>query len=72
MLDGRHAASGGRVGRRGGGYYPVWSGVEPGQRVVTAGAVLLDAETRLNPGVAAGYFGASRRDPGRNCLEVKA
>jgi hypothetical protein len=28
---------------------------------VTAGAVLLDAETRLNPGVATGYFGAGGR-----------
>jgi Cu(I)/Ag(I) efflux system membrane fusion protein len=31
-------------------YYPVLSGVEPGQRVVTRGAFLLDAENRLNPG----------------------
>lgn len=54
-----------RLGRRCGEFYPVWSGVEPGQRVVTAGAVLLDAETRLNPSVAASYFGAGSRDPGR-------
>jgi Cu(I)/Ag(I) efflux system membrane fusion protein len=52
-----------RVGRRYGDFYPVRSGLEPGQRVATAGAVLLDAETRLNPSVAAGYFGAGSRTP---------
>ena len=31
-----------------------------GQRVAFAGAFLLDAETRLNPSLAAGYFGAGR------------
>jgi hypothetical protein len=50
-----------RLGRRYGGFYPVVSGLEPGQRVAAAGAVLLDAETRLNPSVAATYFGAATR-----------
>lgn len=50
-----------QLGRRCEGWYPVRSGLEPGQRVVTAGAVLLDAETRLNPSVAASYFGAGSR-----------
>ncbi|HJT77798.1 MAG TPA: heavy metal-binding domain-containing protein, partial [Gemmataceae bacterium] len=48
------------VGPRSGDYYPVLRGLEAGQRVVAAGAFLLDAETRLNPSVAAGYFGAGR------------
>ncbi|WP_165223505.1 heavy metal-binding domain-containing protein [Aquisphaera insulae] len=48
------------AGPRCGDVYPVASGLEPGQRVATRGAFLLDAETRLNPGLAAGYFGASR------------
>jgi hypothetical protein len=47
-------------GPRCGDYYPVVRGLEAGQRVATAGAFLLDAETRLNPGVAAVYFGANR------------
>jgi hypothetical protein len=50
-----------RLGRRYGDYYPVVSGLEPGQQVAAAGAVLLDAETRLNPSVAASYFGAATR-----------
>ena len=51
-----------------GTYYPVLSGLEPGQRVATAGAVLLDAETRLNPSVAASYFGAGPRGIRRHRL----
>jgi membrane fusion protein, copper/silver efflux system len=47
------------VGPRCDGYYPVVRGLEPDQRVAATGAFLLDAETRLNPSVAAGYFGAS-------------
>jgi hypothetical protein len=46
------------VGPRSGTYYPVIRGVEPGWRVVKRGAFLLDAETRLNPSLAASYFGA--------------
>ncbi|MFO0848557.1 MAG: hypothetical protein U0871_08380 [Gemmataceae bacterium] len=49
------------VGRRCGDLYPVRGGLDFGQRVVTAGAVLLDAETRLNPALAASYFGAGAR-----------
>jgi Cu(I)/Ag(I) efflux system membrane fusion protein len=50
-----------RLGRRCGDTYAVLTGLEPGQAVVTAGAFLLDAETRLNPGAAASYFGAGPR-----------
>jgi hypothetical protein len=48
------------VGPRCGDSYPVLHGLTPGQRVVTAGAFLLDAETRLNPALATAYFGAAR------------
>ena len=48
------------VGRRCGAFYPVLKGLQSGQRVATAGAFLIDAETRLNPSLAAGYFGANR------------
>jgi len=49
------------LGRRCGGHYPVVRGLAPGDRVVIAGAFLLDAETRLNPALAASYFGAGSR-----------
>jgi Cu(I)/Ag(I) efflux system membrane fusion protein len=48
------------VGPRCGDHYPVLSGPPPGQRVATAGAFLIDAEVRLNPALAASYFGAAR------------
>ena len=47
------------LGPRADGWYPVISGVAVGDRVVAAGAFLVDAETRLNPSAAAAYFGAS-------------
>jgi membrane fusion protein, copper/silver efflux system len=40
-------------------YFPVLSGLEDGERVVTAGSFLLDAETRLNPALGSTYIGGS-------------
>jgi multidrug efflux pump subunit AcrA (membrane-fusion protein) len=48
------------LGRRCGDDYPVIRGLEAGQRVATAGGVLIDAEAKLNPSLAASYFGANR------------
>jgi Cu(I)/Ag(I) efflux system membrane fusion protein len=48
------------LGRRCGDYYPVVRGLEAGQRVATTGAFLIDAEAKLNPSLAASYFGAMR------------
>ncbi len=56
MFDGVEVVLGPRCGDA----YPVIKGLEPGQRVATAGAFLIDAETRLNPSLAASYFGAGR------------
>lgn len=53
------------LGPRCGGWFPVVSGLEPGDRVVTQGAFLVDAETRLNPSLAASYFGAGAAASGR-------
>ncbi|MCK6478804.1 MAG: efflux RND transporter periplasmic adaptor subunit [Planctomycetaceae bacterium] len=47
------------LGARADGFYPVISGLAGGERVVAAGAFLIDAETRLNPAASAAYFGAS-------------
>jgi membrane fusion protein, copper/silver efflux system len=48
-----------QLGPRAGEYFPVMKGLAAGDRVVTQGAFLLDAETRLNPAAAAAYFGAA-------------
>jgi hypothetical protein len=48
------------LGPRCGDFYPIVRGLDPGRRIATTGAFLLDAETRLNPSLAAGYFGAAR------------
>ena len=40
-------------------YYPVLQGLTVGDRVVTSGSFLLDAETRLNPAAGSIYFGGS-------------
>lgn len=43
----------------GGTYYPVLAGLVEGDRVVTAGSFLIDAETRLNPALGSTYIGGS-------------
>jgi Cu(I)/Ag(I) efflux system membrane fusion protein len=48
-----------QLGPRAGGFYPVLHGLEPGERVATAGSFLIDAETRLTGGLGSIYFGAS-------------
>ena len=40
-------------------FYPVLSGVAEGDRLVTAGSFLIDAETRLNPALGSTYIGGS-------------
>jgi hypothetical protein len=40
-------------------YYPILKGLSEGERIVTAGSFLIDAETRLNPAAGSIYFGGS-------------
>lgn len=40
-------------------FYPVLNGMHLGDRVVTSGSFLVDAETRLNPAAGSIYFGGS-------------
>jgi Cu(I)/Ag(I) efflux system membrane fusion protein len=47
------------LGPRCGDYYPVLRGLQAGDRVVTNGSFLIDAETRLTAGAGSSYFGAS-------------
>lgn len=62
----RHEYEGVRVdlgprmaGPDGAPYFPVFSGLDAGQTVVTAGSFLIDAETRLNPAAGSIYIGGS-------------
>ena len=48
-----------KLGPRVGDLLPIREGLKAGQRVATSGAFLIDAETRLNPSLAVGYFGAA-------------
>ncbi|MBA3312295.1 MAG: efflux RND transporter periplasmic adaptor subunit [Planctomycetaceae bacterium] len=47
------------LGPRVGDQFPVLAGLQPGDKVATAGSFLIDAETRLNPAAASAYFGAT-------------
>ncbi|HEY4761373.1 MAG TPA: hypothetical protein VIH42_12400, partial [Thermoguttaceae bacterium] len=47
------------LGPRNGEFYPVIKGLNEGDKVAGAGGFLIDAETRLNPGAASTYYGAS-------------
>ena len=40
-------------------YYPVLKGLSAGDRIVSSGSFLIDAETRLNPAAGSIYFGGS-------------
>jgi Cu(I)/Ag(I) efflux system membrane fusion protein len=46
IFDGREVVLGPRIGDR----FPVLEGLAPGERVAAAGAFLIDAESRINPG----------------------
>jgi Cu(I)/Ag(I) efflux system membrane fusion protein len=48
-----------RLGPRCGDFYPVARGLQAGDKVVTAGSFLVDAETRLSGAAGSTYFGAS-------------
>ena len=54
LFDGRLVS----LGRRAGIYFPILSGLKPGDNVVAHGSFLIDAETRLNPAAGATYVGA--------------
>jgi len=55
VFEGREVILGPRVGNR----FPVLEGLLPGQKVAAAGAFLIDAESRINPGAAPASPGAA-------------
>lgn len=59
-FDGMAVALGPKLYAPGGAvFYPVLTGLAEGDRVVTAGSFLIDAETRLNPALGSTYIGGS-------------
>jgi Cu(I)/Ag(I) efflux system membrane fusion protein len=59
VYDGRRVALGPRSGDR----FPVLDGLSPGEKVVAAGAFLVDAESRLNPATRGGASGGGPSPP---------
>lgn len=49
-----------KLGPKQADHYELLAGLEPDQKVVSTGAFLIDAETRLNPSLAVQYFGANQ------------
>lgn len=61
VYEGRAVVLGPRTGDR----FPVLEGLAPGEKVAAAGAFLIDAESRINPGTApAGADGGGQPRPG--------
>src|SRR5262249_19328892 len=52
-------------------YHPVLSGIRAGDRVVTNGSFLIDAQTRLNPEAASIYYGGSGGKTGSTNVPVR-
>jgi multidrug efflux pump subunit AcrA (membrane-fusion protein) len=52
-------------------FYPVLHGLAAGERVVTAGSFLVDAETRLNPAAGSIYFGGSGGKAGPSAVTAR-
>ncbi len=52
-------------------YYPVLRGLEAGERVVTNGSFLIDADTRLNPAAGSIYYGGSGSKGASSAVTVR-
>jgi Cu(I)/Ag(I) efflux system membrane fusion protein len=59
VFEGRAVVLGPRTGDR----FPVLEGLAPGERVAAAGAFLIDAESRINPGTSAAAEPAPAKEP---------
>ncbi|MBF0546745.1 MAG: efflux RND transporter periplasmic adaptor subunit [Candidatus Riflebacteria bacterium] len=51
------------LGPRADVYYPVFSGLKAGEKIVAHGSFLIDAETRLNPAAGAAFIGNTDLKP---------
>jgi Cu(I)/Ag(I) efflux system membrane fusion protein len=52
-------------------FYPVLGGLQRGDRVVTNGSFLVDADTRLNPAAGSVYYGGSGSSAGQGAVAVR-
>ena len=52
-------------------FYPVVKGLSAGDRIVSSGSFLIDAETRLNPAAGSIYFGGSGSGKGDSNVAVR-
>lgn len=59
------------TGPNGGFFYPVLSGLTEGEKIVTSGSFLIDAETRLNPALGSIYIGGSGTKSSANGSTVR-
>jgi Cu(I)/Ag(I) efflux system membrane fusion protein len=57
FYDGVSVRLGPRMAGKDGSFYPVLQGLDAGDKVVTNGSFLIDAETRLNPAAGSIYYG---------------
>ena len=62
VFEGREVILGPRTGNR----FPVLEGLAVGEKVASAGAFLIDAESRINPGAAPASPGAAPASPGES------
>jgi Cu(I)/Ag(I) efflux system membrane fusion protein len=73
VFEGVAVHLGPRMTKQGGtlAYYPVLRGLSQGNKVVTNGSFLIDAETRLNPSAGSIYYGGSGSTGGASSVAVR-
>jgi Cu(I)/Ag(I) efflux system membrane fusion protein len=73
VFEGVTVRLGPRMKKKGGSlaYYPVLRGLNAGDKVVTNGSFLIDAETRLNPSAGSIYYGGGGGKGGSSTVAVR-